>query len=147
MKAKLINILEPSDGKIGDIVVFEMGGFHFVAELKDCSSRDFPFNKEIDIDIKFYCHEIIGVYKSEEEFHKDVKSMNTESMIPVGSFPPNDDDMDNFRPSPMNFINSVVDEIVDNNLLGAPDNFIFFEGKMMGLMLDQCLTFVIWVAI
>ena len=139
MKAKLINVLRRSDDKIGDIVLFQNDILQFVAELKECDANDFKEGVEYEIDAKFYCHEIIGVYQNEEDFHKDVESMNVESIIPVGSMPMEENA--DFEPSPMNFINTVVDEVIDNALLDAPDNFVFFEGRLFGFRLDQCLYF------
>ena len=98
------------------------------------------YNKEYEVDVKFYCHCIHGIYQNVEEFYEDNPSMAEESYIPVGAFPADFDNKD-WKPSPMNYINSTVDEVVDNALVGAPENFVLFYGKAEGTKLDQILFF------
>ena len=66
--------------------------------------------------------------------------MAEESYIPMGAFPANPEDKD-WKPSPMNYINSTVDEIVDNATIGAPENFVLFYGKVGGQRLDQIIYY------
>ena len=46
-----------------------------------------------------------------------------------------------FSTWPMNYINSTVDEIVDNASVGAPENFVLFYGKVGGQRLDQIIYY------
>ena len=132
--------IKSASEKVGPIAQFESNGFIFVAELKNCDIEDFQEEKEYEVDVKFYCHCIHGIYQNVEEFYEDNPGMAEESYIPVGAFPADFDNKD-WKPSPMNYINSTVDEVVDNALVGAPENFVLFYGKAEGTKLDQILFF------
>ena len=140
MKVKLMMLLKKADEETGDIAQFISDGFIFVAELKNCSAEDFKDDKECDVDLTFFCHKICGVYKNSEEFHEVEKSMNEESYIPMGAFPADPEDKD-WRPSPMNYINSTVFEVVDNKKYNAPDNLTLFIGQIGAKHIDQILYY------
>ena len=130
MKVKLMHQVKPlADEQTGPIAQFMSNGFVFVAELMNCSVEDFKEDKEYEVDVKFYCHEICGIYKTSEEFQKENPDMAEQSYIPIGAFPASQEDK-NWRPSPMNYINSVVDEVVDNAIIDAPENLVLFYGKI-----------------
>ena len=140
MKVKLMFPVKSADEETGAIAQFDSDGFVFVAELMNCNAEDFSEDKEYEVDLTFYCHGIYGIYKNVEEFHKDNPDMAEESYIPMGAFPANPDDK-NWKPSPMNYINSTVEEVVDNDAIGAPDNLVLFYGKAGGQRLDQVLFY------
>lgn len=138
MKVKFQFLLKEATKDTGPIGQFECHGFIFVAEILKKESSFFKENEEYDLDVKFYCHHIFGVYKNEEEFYKEHENINPESFIPVGGFPSDPKDM-SWEPTPINWINSTVREVIDNDSIGAPDYLIFFEGSLLGLELDQVL--------
>ena len=140
MKVKLIKLIKEADSNTRDIATFDSNGFIFVAELMNCSTNDFIENKEYEVDVKFYCHKVCGIYKDEKEFHKKEKSMDTESFIPMGSFPANPNDK-NWLPSALNYINSIVSEVVDNASVNVPENLVLFYGRLLGQQIDQILYY------
>lgn len=140
MKIKLMHSVSPATEKTGPIAQFQSDDFIFVAELMNCDVDSFEEGKEYEADVKFYCHEIYGIYKDEEEFHKDNPNMAEQSYIPVGAFPVSKDDK-NWKPSPMNLINSIVGEVVDNEVVDAPNNLVLFYGKVYDKTIDQVLYY------
>lgn len=140
MKVRLMHSVKSADEETGPIAQFDSDGFIFVAELMNCNADDFQEGKEYEVDVTFYCHAIYGIYKNKEDFHNDNPSMAEESYIPMGAFPANPEDKD-WKPSPMNYINSTVDETVDNASVGAPENFVLFYGKVGGQRLDQIIYY------
>ncbi len=140
MKVKLMYLVKPASEKVGPIAQFDSDGFVFISELMNCTEKDFEEGKEYEANVNFFCHEICGIYLNAEEFHADNPSMAEESYIPVGAFPANPEDK-NWEPSPMNYINSTVKEIVDNETVDAPDNLVLFYGEVNGLQLEQILFY------
>ena len=140
MKVRFMNLVSDKKEKMGPIAQFDSNGFVFVAELMNCDASSFEDGKEYEADVKFYCHKIYVIYKNEEEFHKDHSSIAEQSYFPVGSFPANPDKKD-WEPSPINIINSIVDEVVDNEIIDAPDNLVLFYGKLYENTVDQALYY------
>ena len=133
-------VIKEGDEMTGDIVQFRSDDFIFVAELTNCKAKELKEEEEYEADLTFFCHQVIGVYKNEEEFHKENENMASESYIPVGAFPANPDDQ-NFRPSAFNYINSIVKRMEPNEKHGAPDNYIMFVGKIYNKELDEILYY------
>ena len=140
MKTKLMMLIKSADEKTGTIAQFDSNGFVFVAELMNCDINDFSEDKEYEVDVKFFCHHIYGIYKNTKEFQEDNPNMSEESYIPMGAFPPDPEDKD-WEPSPINYINSVVTEVVDNKTVNAPENYVLFYGRAGGEKLDQILYY------
>lgn len=138
MKVKLMHQVQEANEELGALAQFESNGFVFVAELKDCDIKDFEQDKEYDVDVKFFGHAVYGIYKNEEDFHNDNPEMAEQSYIPVGAFPAEEDD---WEPSPMNLINSIVTGLEDNVKVGAPDNMVLYYSDINGVQLDMCFWY------
>lgn len=138
MKVRFSHLVSNGNEECGPIAQFTSDGFVFVGELVDCNPEDFKEDKEYNVDVKFFCHEVYGLYKNAEDFQKDNKGMAEESYIPVGAFPADPTDT-SWKPSPMNWINSTVKEIVDSASVGAPSYLILFEGNVINHELDQAI--------
>ena len=138
MKVRFSHLVSNASEGCGPIVQFMSDGFVFVGELINCTPEDFKEDKEYTVDVKFFCHHVYGLYSNAEDFQKDNEGMAEESYIPVGAFPADPTDK-SWEPSPMNWINSTVKEIVDSESVGAPDFLILFEGSVNGLIIDQVI--------
>ena len=141
MKVKLMMLVKEADEEVNEVAQFESDGFIFVAELMNCHAKDFEMGKEYEVDLSCYCHAIYGVYKTYEEFQKEHNGMAKESFIPVGAFPASEKHIEEWKPSPMNYINSVVKDVVDNEIYQTPENYILFHGKVLDKTLDQILYY------
>lgn len=140
-KVKFLMKVKELDDETNDIGEFiTEDGFVFVAELMDSNVNDLVPDKEYDVRVFFYGHELDGVFDNEEEFHKVNPTMDKESFIPIGAFPANEDDKD-WRPSPMNYINSIVDEVIPEGALGQEPEMLLFGAKVGDTKLDQCFYF------
>lgn len=139
MKVRFSHLVANESEDCGPIVQFMSDGFVFVGELINCTPEDFKEDKEYTVDVKFFCHNVYGLYSNAEDFQKDNKGMAEESYIPVGAFPADPTDK-SWKPSPMNWINSTVKEIVDSASVGAPDYLILFEGSVGDLIIDQVIN-------
>lgn len=139
MKVRFSHLVADKSEDCGPIVQFMSDGFVFVGELINCTPEDFKEDKEYTVDVKFFCHNVYGLYSNAEDFQKDNEGMAEESYIPVGAFPADPTDK-SWKPSPMNWINSTVKEIVDSASVGAPDYLILFEGSVGGLIIDQVIN-------
>lgn len=139
-KIKCLFKVKEADEETNDIGQFEMDGVIFVAELMNMSINDLVENEEYEGKVVFYGHKLCGVYDNEEDFHKGEGNMAVESFIPVGAFSANPDDK-NWRPSPMNYMNSTIVEVVPDGAIGQPKEYLLFTGKIEGVELDQCFYF------
>lgn len=138
MKARLMMKIKDATEKCGEIVQVESDDLVFVAELKNCTSADLKEDEEIDVDVKFFCHNLYGTYKSEEEYEEENKGMAVMSYMPIGAMP---EMMGNGEPSPMNYLNMVVDEIVDNEEIGAPEQLLLLYGNIYDSKLDVIIKY------
>jgi len=140
MKVRLMYLVKPKSEKVGPIAQFDSDGFVFVAELMNCTEKDFVDDQEYEANVTFFCHKVYGIYLNAEEFQADNPSMAEESYIPMGAFPANPEDK-NWKPSPINYINSTVKEVADNEKIGAPENLVVFYGEVEGQRLKQVLFY------
>ena len=81
LKARLMMPIQKANEEenMGDIAQFESEGFIFVAELKNCQNEQLDPNKEYEVDVMFYGHQLDGIYGTAEEFHKSNAPMAEES--------------------------------------------------------------------
>ena len=110
MKVKITELVKKGENKIGDIVRVEAGDFVVAGELVNAFYDDLEEDKEYEAELVFYCHTIIDVFASIEEFRKKEKYMNHESFIPIGLMPPMNNEEDVYL-KPFNYLNSTVDNV------------------------------------
>lgn len=139
-KIRYLFKVKDEDEQTHAIGQFDMGGVIFVAELMNKDINELVEGEEYEGRVVFYGHEFSGVYDNEEEFQKEQGCMAAESFIPMGAFPA-DPDNKNWRPSPMNYMNSIISEVVPDGKIGQPKELLILTGKIMGVELDQCFYF------
>ena len=142
LKARLMMPIQKANEEenMGDIAQFESEGFIFVAELKNCQNEQLDPNKEYEVDVMFYGHQLDGIYGTAEEFHKSNAPMAEESYIPMGAFPANPEDK-NWKPSPMNLINSKIVDVAPADAPNIPKEILLFVGTVEGHEIEQCFYF------
>lgn len=131
MKAKLMHKVCDATEKCGEVVQVECDGIVIAAELVKCSIEELASKEEVDVDVTFFCHAKYGVYENEEEYYESGECMAAESYIPVGAM---SEVHEGDEPSPMNLINLVVKDIVENPK--APEEYLLLHGKVCDATLD-----------
>lgn len=141
MKVKFLDLVKPADEKVGPVAKFACNDFVFVAELMNRNGDELESDKEYEADATFFCHEICGVYKTLEDFQKDNQNIAEQSNIPMGAFSANSNDK-NWKPSPLNYVNTVVLSVIDNSLICAPNDILLFYGKTVsGQTIEEVLFY------
>ena len=139
-KIRYLFKVKDEDEQTHAIGQFDMDGVIFVAELMNKDINELVEGEEYEGRVVFYGHEFSGVYDNEEDFQKEQGNMAAESFIPMGAFPA-DPDNKNWKPSPMNYMNSIISEVVPDEKIGQPKELLVLTGKIMGVELDQCFYF------
>ena len=139
-KIKYLFKVKDADEETRDIGQFEMDDVIFVAELMNKNINGLVENEEYEGSVIFYGHEFCGVYDNEEDFRKEQGNMAAESFIPMGAFPANPEDK-NWKPSPMNYMNSTIVDVVPDGAIGQSEEYLFFTSKIMETELNQCFFF------